>query len=71
MILLTVRSFEAQGKKPPADAYREAWFRLQNEDTNQSIDYTYVRKVELPEGWEEPGEDAGEDAGSEEGAEAE
>ena len=71
MILLTVRSFENQGKKPPAGAYREAWFRLQNEDTNQSIDYTYVRKVELPEGWEEPGEDAGEEAGSEAGEEAE
>ena len=51
MILLTVRSFEPQGKKPDPANYREAWFRLQNEDTNQSIDYTYVRKVEIPDGW--------------------
>ena len=57
MILLTVRSFEPQGKKPDPANYREAWFRLQNEDTNQSIDYTYVRKVEIPDGWDEAGED--------------
>ena len=55
MILLTVRSFEPQGKKPDPANYREAWFRLQNEDTNQSIDYTYVRKVEVPEGWDDKG----------------
>lgn len=39
MILLTVRAFDLAGEKVDPSHYREAWFRLQNEDTNQSIDY--------------------------------
>ena len=69
MILLTVRAFDVSGEKVEASQYREAWFRLQNEDTNQSLDYTYVRKVELPEGFEEEGEAAGEAEEGEEGEE--
>ena len=70
MILLTVRAFDLAGEKVDPAQYREAWFRLQNEDTNQSLDYEYVRKVNLPEGWEEEAEAAGEgEEGEEAGAE--
>ena len=67
MILLTVRAFDLSGEKVDPSHYREAWFRLQNEDTNQSIDYQYVKKVEIPEGFEDEAEAAGE---AEEGEEA-
>lgn len=50
MLFLTVRSF---GGKFDAAAYSNAWFRLQNEDTNQSIDYTYIRKVREAESIED------------------
>ena len=66
MILLTVRAFDSNEKADPAQ-YREAWFRLQNEDTNQTLDYAYVRKVDLPEGYEEEAEAAGEAEEAEEG----
>lgn len=64
MILLTVRSNDMTGEKFDPAVYKDAWFRLQNEDTNQSIDYTYIKKVELPEGFEEDAEAAA--AGDEE-----
>ena len=39
MILLTVRAFDVSNEKVDPTQYNEAWFRLQNEDTNQSLDY--------------------------------
>ena len=61
MILLTVRAFDLSNEKVDPSQYRDAWFRLQNEDTNQSIDYSYVKKIDLPEGYEEDAEAAGGD----------
>ena len=54
MILLTVRMHDV---KKNAANFNEAWFRLQNEDTNQTIDYSYVEKVLKQNGIEETEED--------------
>lgn len=60
MILLLVREFDNTGKAPLKEGeFDRAWFRLANEETNQTIDYSLVRKVELPEDYQEliPNED--------------
>jgi hypothetical protein len=54
MILLLVREFDNTGKPPPKEGeFDRAWFRLANEETNQTIDYSLVRKIELPEDYQE------------------
>jgi hypothetical protein len=54
MILLLVREFDNSGKAPLKEGeFDRAWFRLANEETNQTIDYSLVRKVELPEEYQE------------------
>ena len=50
MILLTVRQFVPKdgrviGKEGEFD---RAWFRLSNEETNQTLDYSMLNKIELP-----------------------
>lgn len=55
MILLTVRQFVPKdgrviGKEGEFD---RAWFRLSNEETNQTLDYCMINKVELPEDYQE------------------
>lgn len=65
MILLTVRTFDLRKETVAPGQYDKAWFRLQNEDTNQTLDYTNVRDIELPEGFTEEGAD---DEGDEEDA---
>ena len=50
MILLTVRVQET--KKADAKKYNEAWFRLNNESTNQTIDYTKINDIEMPGGFD-------------------
>lgn len=53
-ILLTVRTFDLrqEGELPEA-MFNEAWFRLQNEATSQTLDYTKIRKIPLPEEYNE------------------
>jgi len=54
MVLLMVRTFDLRKEKDmPENMYNEAWFRLQNEQTSQTLDYTKVRKLQIPEGYEE------------------
>lgn len=54
MIMLLVREFDNAGKAPLKEGeFDRAWFRLANEETNQTIDYSLVRKVELPEDYQE------------------
>ena len=57
MILLTVREFDNTGKPSPKEGELDrAWFRLANEETNQTIDYSLMRKVReesLPEDYRE------------------
>ena len=55
MILLTVRQFVPKdgrviGKEGEFD---RAWFRLSNEETNQTLDYCMINKMELPEDYQE------------------
>lgn len=45
MILLTVRVNDLKGKIADPSLFKEAWFRLQNEDTNQTLDYSYIDAV--------------------------
>jgi len=39
MVLLTVRTFDLRGNPAKEGEFDRAWYRLNNEDTNQSIDY--------------------------------
>lgn len=60
MIVLCVREFDNTGKPPPKEnEFDRAWFRLANEETNQTIDYSMVAKIEKPEEYQEmiPNED--------------
>jgi hypothetical protein len=33
--------------------FDRAWFRLSNEETNQTIDYSLINKIETPEDYQE------------------
>lgn len=53
-VIFLVRTFDLSKEKDiPENTYDEAWFRLQNEQTSQTLDYTKIKKVTLPEGFEE------------------
>jgi hypothetical protein len=53
MILLTVKTHDLR-KSPPKDGeFDRAWFRINNEDTNQTIDYMKIKNIEKPENFEE------------------
>ena len=56
VIVLTVRTNDLKGQKVDPALYNKAWFRLQNEETNQTLDYTYVNDVKK-QGGEEGGEE--------------
>lgn len=54
MILLTVRQFLKDGQKVGNDElFDRAWVRLSNEETNQTLDYSLINKIEIPEGYTE------------------
>ena len=54
MILLTVREFDVSKKQPYKEGDLDrAWFRLSNDETNQTIDYSSIKKIELPEDYQE------------------
>ena len=54
MVLLTVRQFLVNGAKVGADeAFDRAWVRLSNEETNQTLDYSLIKNMEIPEGYTE------------------
>lgn len=53
MILLTVKTFEMRKNPPREGEFDRAWFRLINEDTNQTVDYKNVKHIEKPEGFDE------------------
>ena len=48
-----------RGKTIQEGEFDKAWYRLSNEDTNQTLDYKKIASVETPEGYEEdiPAED--------------
>ena len=54
MIMLLIREFDNTGKPAPKEGeFDRAWFRLANEETNQTIDYSLVKKIDLPEEYQE------------------
>jgi len=53
MILLTVRCQDLRSAPPKAGEFDRSWYRLVNEDTNQSIDYKNIKTIEKPEGFDE------------------
>ena len=67
MILLTVRMNDLKGQKADKSAFSKAWYRLQNEDTNQTLDHSYIDKVKEDNGIEEDPEEpeAAEESGEE------
>ncbi len=55
-IIFFVKSFDLRKTKDvPENAFKEAWFRLQNEITGQTIDYTKISNIEIPEDYDEDG----------------
>lgn len=53
MILFTVRCNDLSASPPKEGEFDRAWFRLNNEDTNQTIDYKKIKEIEKPEGFDE------------------
>jgi hypothetical protein len=57
---LCVKEFDNAGKPAPKEGeFDRAWFRLANEETNQTIDYSMISKIDKPEEYVEqiPNED--------------
>lgn len=53
-IVFLVRSFDLRSQKDiPDNTFDQAWFRLVNESTSQTLDYTKISKMQVPEGYEE------------------
>ena len=46
MALLTVKTFDLRARPPKDKEFDRAWYRLNNEDTNQTIDYKLIKQVE-------------------------
>lgn len=57
IIVLTVRTNDLKKEKIDPSVHSKAWFRLQNEDTNQTLDYTYVNDVKKGSGDDEDDEE--------------
>lgn len=54
MILLTVRSWDnSKETKINQTEYEKSWFRLQDEITNQTLDYQIINNITVPEDYEE------------------
>lgn len=53
MILLTVRCYDLSKEPPKEGEFDRAWFRLLNEETNQTIDFKNIKEIEKPEGFDE------------------
>ncbi len=53
MILLTVKCFDLRKSPPKEGEFDRAWFRIVNEDTNQTIDYKKIKEIEKPDGFDE------------------
>jgi len=49
-----VRTFDLRKEKEmPENLHGDAWFRLQNEQTSQTLDYTKIRKIPDPDDYVE------------------
>lgn len=45
-IFLFIKEFDTTGKPVKESDFDRAWFRLSNEETNQTLDYSLVNKIE-------------------------
>lgn len=53
-VFLMVRTFDLRKEKDmPENLHDDAWFRLQNEQTSQTLDYTKIKKIDVPEDYAE------------------
>lgn len=49
-----MRTFDLRKESDlPENMFNEAWTRFQNETTSQTLDYTKLRKIPLPDEYEE------------------
>lgn len=53
MILLTVRINDLRKAPPKEGEFDKAWFRIINEETNQTIDYKKIKEIEKPDRFDE------------------
>lgn len=54
MILLLVRQRDLTGQPQVGEnAFDRSWFRISNEDTNQTLDYSLVKNIDIPEDYNE------------------
>jgi hypothetical protein len=53
MILLTIKCFDQKKHPPKEGEFDRAWYRLINEDTNQTIDYKKIKEIEKPDNFDE------------------
>jgi len=53
MILLTVRCDDLRGNPPKDGEFDRAWFRIINEETNQTVDYKKIKEIEKPDEFDE------------------
>ena len=53
MILFLVKTFDLSSSPPKEGEFGRAMMRFTNEDTNQTIDFREIKKIDLPEGFEE------------------
>ncbi len=51
-----------ESKRTKTKHYNQAWVRLQNEDTNQTLDYTKFKQIKLPDGFEDQPDASEEDS---------
>lgn len=48
-IFLFIKEFDTTGKPVKEGDFDRAWFRLSNEETNQTLDYSLVNRIEKSE----------------------
>lgn len=49
MILLLIKEFDTTGKNVTENQFDRSWFRLSNEDTNQTLDYSLIKNIAKPD----------------------
>lgn len=53
MILLMVKCNDMRRQPPKQGEFDRAWYRILNDDTSQTLDYSNIKKVPKPEGFDE------------------
>jgi len=63
MLILAIKCYDVKGQKP--GEFDRAWYRIVNEDTNQTLDYKNFKDIPKPEGFSEEQPPAGEEGAAE------